>query len=211
MMIYTFTEARDGHANEDTIAYRSHPANDDFTLCALADGQGGRSGGGIAAQTAVLLALDAACAVKMEALLSPLSWLDVCHTADRGVAAEPNTGYCTLVALVATGEWVVGASSGDSAAVLIHEHSAVILTDRQHKNPPVGSGAAQFEAFSARLRMRWRVLVASDGTWKYVGWERMIAVGRSAQGNQIADALRREVLQSHKFLPDDFSVIVIES
>ena len=59
--------------------------------------------------------------------------------------------------------------------------------------------------------MGWRILVVSDGVWKYVGWERMIAVGRSAQGNQIADALRREVLQSHSILPDDFSVIVIES
>ena len=211
MMIYTFTEARDGHANEDAIAYRSHPATDNFALCALADGQGGRSGGGIAAQTAVLMALNAACAMKTEVLLSPLSWLDICNTADRGVAAEPNTGYCTLVALVATGEWVVGASSGDSAAVLIQGHSAAILTDRQHKNPPVGSGAAKFEAFSARPGMRWRGLVASDGVWKYVGWERMIAVGRSAQGNQIAEELRREVIQSHKFLPDDFSVIVIES
>jgi hypothetical protein len=41
--------------------------------------------------------------------------------------------------------------------------------------------------------------------------QRMIAVGRSAQGNQVADALRREVLQSRGLLPDDFSVILIES
>jgi len=211
MMIYTFTEAGDGHANEDAIAYRSYPATDDFALCALADGQGGRSGGGIAAQTAVLLALDTACAVKPESLLSPLRWVDVCSAADRGVAAAPDTGYCTLVALVVTDEWVVGASSGDSAAVLILDHSAVILTDRQHKNPPVGSGAAKFEGFSAKLGMRWRVLLASDGVWKYVGWERIIALGRSVQGNQVADALRREVLQSHRLLPDDFSVIIIGS
>jgi hypothetical protein len=39
----------------------------------------------------------------------------------------------------------------------------------------------------------------------------MIAVGRNAQGNQVADALRQEVLHSHRLLPDDFSVIVIES
>jgi serine/threonine protein phosphatase PrpC len=211
MMIYTFTEAGDGHVNEDAIAHRPHTATDNFALCALADGQGGRPGGGIAAQAAVLLALDAACAEKPETLLSPMRWLDVCNVADRGVAAEPDAGYCTLVALVAAGEWVVGASSGDSAAALILEHSAVILTDRQHKNPPVGSGAARFEAFSARPGMRWRVLVISDGVWKYVGWEKMIAVGRSSQGNQVAEALRREVLQSRGLLPDDFSVILIES
>src|SRR5215468_10589551 len=136
MMIYTFTEAGDGHANEDAIAYRPYPGAENFALCALSDGQGGRSGGGIAAQTAVLLALDAACAAPPESLLSPLRWVDVCSVADRGVAAAPDTGYCTLVALVATSEWIVGASSGDSAAALILDHSAVILTDRQHKNPP---------------------------------------------------------------------------
>jgi hypothetical protein len=211
MMIYTFTEAGDGHVNEDAIAHRPHPATEDFALCALADGQGGRRGGGIAAQTAVLWALCAAGAVEPEDLLSSERWLDVCNLADRGVAAEPDTGYCTLVALAAAGEWVVGASSGDSAAVLILESSAVILTERQHKNPPVGSGAARFEAFSARPGMKWRVLIVSDGVWKYAGWERMIAVGRSAQGDHVADALRREVLQSHGSLPDDFSVIVIES
>jgi hypothetical protein len=190
MMIYTFTEAGEEHANEDAIAHRHHPTTDNFALCALADGQGGRSGGGIAAHAAVLLALDAACAVKPEALLSPLRWLDVFNVADRRVAADLDTGYCTLVELVAAGEWVVGASSSDSAAALILEHSAVILTDHRHKNPPVGSGATKFEAFSARPGMKWRVLVVSDGVWKYVGWERMIAVGRSAQGNHVPDVLR---------------------
>src|SRR5262245_52166456 len=113
MMIYTFTEAGDGHANEDAIAHRLHPATDNFALCALADGQGGRSGGGIAAQAAVSLALDAASAVRPETLLSPLRWLDVCNVADRGVAAEPDAGYCTLVSLAVAGDCVVGASSGD--------------------------------------------------------------------------------------------------
>lgn len=101
MTVYTFTEAGYGHANEDAIAHRLHPATDNFALCALADGQGGRSGGGIAAKAAVSLALETACAVRLEALLSPLKWLDVCNVADRGVAAEPDAGYCTLVALAA--------------------------------------------------------------------------------------------------------------
>jgi PPM family protein phosphatase len=150
-------------------------------------------------------------AYEVFAHTTELRWLDVCNVADRGVAAEPDAGYCTLVALVAAGEWVVGASSGDSAAALIFDHSTVILTDRQHKNPPVGSGAAKFEAFSARPGKKWRVMVVSDGVWKYVGWERMFVVGREARGDHVADALRREVIQSHGLLPDDFSVIVIES
>jgi len=88
MMIYTFTETGNGHANEDAIAHRPHPATDKFALCALADGQGGRSGGGIAAQAAVLLALDTACAMKPETLLSPLRWLDVCSVADTGFSVH---------------------------------------------------------------------------------------------------------------------------
>jgi serine/threonine protein phosphatase PrpC len=125
-MIYAFTEAGDMQANEDAIAYRPHPANNNMALCALADGQGGRSGGGIAAQSAVVLALDAACVVKPEALLSPSKWLDVCSVADRGVAAETDAGFCTLVALAAMGEWVVGASSGDSAAAIILSNLTIL-------------------------------------------------------------------------------------
>jgi hypothetical protein len=211
MLIHTFTEAGEGHTNEDAIAHRSHPANGSFALCALADGQGGRSGGAAAARLAVSSTLDVACEVAPETLLLPSTWFNVCGTADRNVAAANDAGYCTLVGLVITGEWVVGASSGDSAAILILGHAAVILTDRQRKNPPVGSGAAVFETFSAGLGKWWRILVVSDGVWKYVGWEQTTAIGRAAHAHDVAGALRREgVTRSGGKLPDDFSVIVIE-
>ncbi len=212
MIIHTFTEAGDGHANEDAVDRRLHPADSDFALCALADGQGGQSGGAAAARIAVSSVLDAACAMAPPSLLAPSTWLDLCGAADRGAAAPRDVGYCTLVALVATSEWVVGASSGDSAAVLVLDATAVILTERQRKQPPVGSGGASFEPFSARLGGRWRILVVSDGVWKYVGWERMLALGRSVEGRDVADALRREaVARSGGLLPDDFSLVVLDA
>src|SRR5688572_13472511 len=119
MPIHTFTEAGDGHANEDAIDGRRHSADDAIVVCALAAGQGGQSGGATAARVAVSSVLDAACAAAPRTLLTPSTWLDLCATADRSVVGARNGGYCTLVALVATREWVVGASCGDSAAILI--------------------------------------------------------------------------------------------
>jgi hypothetical protein len=211
LLIFTLSEARDQHANEDVARYAQHPADSRFALCALADGQGGQSGGAAAATLGVSSALAAACASEPKSLFSPSAWLDICAMVDRRVAAEPNAGFCTLVTLVATAEWVVGASSGDSAAILLFDASEFILTDRQRKNPPVGSGAAIFEPFSSALEGWWRILILSDGVWKYAGWDNVIRRGREADGQTVIDKLREDVLvRSGGLLPDDFSVIAIE-
>lgn len=211
MTIHTFTEAGVGHANEDILEHRQHPSDDSFSLCLLGDGQGGRAGGGQAARVGVASALHGACAAAPRTLLLPSTWLDICGLADRAVAATTDAGYCTLVGVAATPDWVVGASSGDSAAVLLLESVAINLTERQRKNPPVGSGGAMFEPFSAGLNGWWRILVMSDGVWKYVGWDQMIAIGRVTPAHLVAGALRQQAMAgTGGLLPDDFSIIVIE-
>jgi PPM family protein phosphatase len=211
MQIYSFSEAGQGHANEDAVATRPHPLDPALALVALADGQGGQPGGGPAARLATAALLAAAAERSLTELLSPNSWIGICRTADRAVAADRDAGYCTLVALCASSEWVVGGSSGDSAAFLILEDAEVVLTERQRKNPPVGSGGAAIEPFSARLVGPWQLVVVSDGVWKYVGWERVLALGRAYRGEPLGRALRDEVLsRSGGRLPDDFSCAVLE-
>src|SRR5262249_40240844 len=140
MQIYTFSEPGEGHRNEDAIATRAHPADPSATLIALSDGQGGQLGGARAARIAADAALEAASRFPIADLLTPTSWVDICHSADVAVAADREAGYTTLVALCATAEWVVGGSSGDSAAVLLLDDVSLVLTERQRKNPPIGSG-----------------------------------------------------------------------
>ena len=59
--------------------------------------------------------------------------------------------------------------------LLVNDGGAAVLTADQRKNPPVGSGAAVFTEFTAELGHGWRVLGLTDGVWKYVGWDRVIA------------------------------------
>jgi serine/threonine protein phosphatase PrpC len=58
MRHFTYTEAGAGHANEDFALAQPHPADERVLLCALADGQGGRSGGREVAQMAAQKAWD---------------------------------------------------------------------------------------------------------------------------------------------------------
>ena len=78
--------------------------------------------------------------------------------------------------------FVAGASSGDSAALLVAGRHATELTAGQRKDPPVGSGVATAVPFAVTARGPWRLLVMSDGVWKYVGWDRVVEVAGRAGG-----------------------------
>src|SRR5438874_8982795 len=105
-MIYTlsFSEA-DGHADtEDAFLLLPHPLAADCVLCALADGQGGQPGGGLAARLACRTCLDLASARPPGELAGPLRWLEVLYEVDRVVSREPGAGLTTLVAFAVRGD-----------------------------------------------------------------------------------------------------------
>jgi len=88
----------------------------------------------------------------------------------------------------------------------------VQLTEHQHKNPPIGSGAARLAPFSARLGEPWKVLLMSDGVWKYPGWEAIIEKYRAESGQELKSSLRDvAAFNNGGSLFDDFSLILIES
>jgi len=212
MEIHMFSEAAAGHANEDAFSHRQHPLDRSVELFALADGQGGQAGGFQAASTAVLSVLDAASLLPPEKLLDPGTWETLGHIADDQVAKAFDAGYCSLVALVVTGEWVVGASAGDSMAILLLDDITSILTESQWKNPPIGSGSANIWPFSAMLDGKWLLLILSDGVWKFIEWDRLISIARDTPRPEIVTELRREVIDSSQSgLPDDFSIVVVTS
>ena len=202
----TFTEAGDNHINEDAVQVRSYPGRADFALCSLADGQGGRSGGARAAQVAVEESLRAALSFPADALKQAASWYPVVSAADDAVSEDDDAGFCTLVSLGVSLQYVCGASCGDSGALLLTGGRETLLTEHQRKNPPVGSGAARPTAFEACLDPGWKLLVVSDGVWNYVGWDQIAAIAAQTQGDQLIAALRRAALDSNagKML-DDFS------
>ena len=142
-------------------------------------------------------------------LTKPSSWVDILQEADRAVFREPDAGFTTLLGFCIIGGSLVGASSGDSAVLILSgDGSALDLTRGQFKNPPVGSGVARFVPFSARLIRPWSVLAMSDGVWKYVGWERLRRAAESSSGNVLSETLQAfaRLPRSGQF-PDDFTLV----
>src|SRR4051794_28772187 len=117
-----------GHAeNQDAFAVAAHPSDPGCLLCAVADGQGGQAGAAAAARRACRAALDLAAEYPPTALARPEAWAGMLRGVDEAVARDPDAGYTTLVALAITPALVCGASSGDSAAVVLGEGGAAVL------------------------------------------------------------------------------------
>jgi hypothetical protein len=208
--VWSYSEAGGHPENEDAFAVQPHPSAPDCFLCAVADGQGGQAGGGPAARTACQAFLDAAARLPVEKLLQPRTWPTLLQSADRAVADDPESGFTTLAAFSLTPGQLCGASSGDSAVVARGSGDGIILTGRQYKNPPVGSGAAPFVPFTSRLVSPWSVLACTDGVWKYAGWEGLLQFPSEWNGEAIIDRLREGARLRSGGFPDDFTLIVLQ-
>jgi PPM family protein phosphatase len=207
---HSYSEAAGHPQNEDAFCVQAHPLAPHCWLCFVADGQGGQPGGGPAARLACQTALAAAIGSRMEELIDPSAWPGIVRQADAAVADDPVAGFTTLVGLCIYQGRVVGASNGDSAALLVSRGKASELTASQRKNPPVGSGAAMAVPFAAAVSEPWRVLVMTDGVWKYVGWDRVVEVARRATGPAVIAELQRMArLPGSGQFQDDFTVVVI--
>ena len=205
-----YSEAGNGHSNEDLVAVRPHPGDAGVFLCSLADGQGGQVGGAAAARVAVDESLRAASSLPTNELRQEALWYAVVGAADEAVCEDDAAGFCSLVSLGISEREIWGASCGDSGALLLSGGRDSLLTEDQYKNPPVGSSAARPVAFSARLEPGWTLLVVSDGVWKYVGWESISRIAAQKQGQELIAALRQAALNANGGrLQDDFSVALL--
>lgn len=212
LQVLTFSEAGGHPVNEDASAVRPHPADLDCWIVCLADGQGGRAGGARAAQLACETAATLASSRTPDELADAFTWQSLLAEVDTAVAGDPAAGLTTLIGLRASPGRVVGASCGDSAAVAVSPAGQTVLTARQFKSPPVGSGDATFVPFDAELARPWRLLVMSDGVWKYAGWDRITAAAKGSGGLALMAALQGAArLPRTGDFQDDFTLVVIEA
>lgn len=211
LTVHSHTEAGGKPVNEDFILLRRHPASHDSYLCFLADGQGGRSHGAEASRKACEAAWELASGLSVEHLREGLRWVSILQQVDAQVGSTG--GYTTLIALIVGPGFAVGASSGDSKIYYAKSGPVTDLTEwtsQQRKNPPVGSGGADFVPFEFENLTGGRVLIASDGVWKYCGYE---ALRKSFESPiaEVSQALKQAIFQrSGPHLPDDFSVLVVD-
>ncbi len=209
--IHTFTEAGGHPVNEDSFGVRPHPADGSVLLVALADGMGGQPGGGPASALAVRAAFDSAALISSMVLMDR-GWTATLLAVDGVVRADKEAGFTTLIGLSIRGNEVSGASCGDSAVLAIDGQGRLHeLTRDQWKDPPVGSGETFFIPFAAELAPPWKLLVMSDGVWKYVGWERLIDTAKTHNGPDLVQELQNAArLKGSGTFQDDFTLIVIQ-
>lgn len=205
--ILTHTERGGAHReNEDAVLFRSHPADPSVWLCALADGQGGQSGGREAAELAVYTVLITGESFTPNQLRDPVAWQGILAAADEAVNDDPVAGFASLIGFAVTDGWVCGASNGD-ATVLLSQRRSLWLTEAQRKNPPVGSGAAVPTGFAQTMSPPWRVLAMTDGVWKALGLLEIERLAGAQTGEALIAAIRQEAGVG---LDDDFTLLLIE-
>lgn len=212
MKVLTFTEPGGHPRNEDAFEVHSHPSVPDRMICFVADGQGGRAGGRAAAELACRAGIEIAFAIAPERLAEPQEWIDLLSSVDEIVARDSEAGYTTLIGLSVSESGLAGASVGDSAAVLAIGDRLFELTRGQRKNPPIGSGSALPVAFNESVAEPWRLLMMSDGVWKYSGWTSVAAAVRSESGSRMIEDLQQSArLPGTGRFQDDFTVVLLES
>ncbi len=203
-----------GHpTNEDAFEIAQHPSEPSCWIGALADGQGGQSGGGEAARLACRVVMETISAHRIASVAAAGTWIDVLRQADERVCADRIAGYTTLIGFAVAGGHVIGAANGDSALwVRCDDGRIVDLTEHQAKNPPIGSGFARPTPFAAKLPSSWAILAMSDGVWKAVGRGPVAELFLQWRGQALIDALLAEArLPWSGGLGDDFTAVVLQS
>jgi len=209
MKVITHTEPGGKAVNEDFLLARRHPQDESVMICCIADGQGGRPNGAIAAKTACEAFFESARGVSPTKLFKDQTIPSLLQSVDGRVSTTG--GFTTLAVLVLDRNMASGAASGDSKVYARDSAGQITeVSSKQWKNPAVGSGDAIFEPFMAHAVGGSRVLMVTDGVWKYAGYE-SIQRALTADINSVPELLQRDTLaRSGSSLPDDFSLIAIQ-
>jgi PPM family protein phosphatase len=164
---------------------------EDGHLLVLADGATGIGGGAAAADAVITAAHDC-----------PADLVGFLETLDHQLARIGET--TAIIALLAHGQ-LRGASVGDSEAWLVSDSDVIELT--QKSKARLGSGRAEPFAFGP-LPCAGRVLLGSDGLFKYVAHERISTLARAGSIEEAATALVAAARLRSGALQDDVAVVL---
>jgi len=175
----------------------------------VADGAGGISGGGAAADR-VLAILERALGQPGTEPFASATWTQVLAEADLEIEEDPACGETTAVVIAVSGGGLAGASVGDSGAWVVHEDSHDDLTAGQHRKRRLGSGRALPVPFQ-RPALRGTLLVATDGLLAYARPADMRRIALGEDLDAAAQTLVRLVrLPSGEFV-DDVALVLLRS
>lgn len=176
-------------------------------VAAIADGVGGQPGGGRAAQLVVeTVEAEATTLARRKAKV----WPGFFHALDDALTAQPEAGQTTLVALELAGQYVTGASVGDSEAWWVTAGGHYDLTEAQRRKPFLGQGVAEPVSFALTLTEPGMLLIATDGLFKYADPLAITEAVRQAESvESAADALLTLASSPAGRLYDDLALVLI--
>ena len=189
-------------ASQDRAAAVHVPAG---VVLVVADGVGGRPGGGRAAELAVEHITRAAPAVDRP--WKPEAWRRLLVEADQSIRRDPAAGETTAVVVAVTDHGIAGASVGDSDARLISADAHSPLTSGRRIKPYLGHGMAYPVGFSGPPLVG-TIVVASDGLFNYAEADRISAAARAADLREAARSVAELARNSEGPFYDDVAVVL---
>lgn len=176
-----------------------------FAVVCLADGAGGMSGAGPAADLWMSTARQFA--RSLGRMPDEAAWCDCLREADVKIYADCDAGDTTAVVATVTAEAILGASVGDSCAWLFEDGGRRELTERQKVRPFLGTGGAVPTPFVAR---GWSgtLLLATDGLWRYGKMDGIARAAAQSVPPAACAALVDLVRLKSGALQDDVGVVV---
>ena len=168
-------------------------------LLVVADGAGGVAGGAEAARPVIdtLRGLDP---------VRPHDWAEVLRQIDLSLSSAARSGETTAVVASVNDDEIVGASVGDSGGWMLAGIWLNLLKDQRRK-PLLGTGSAVPIGCGPFPRGE-RVLLGSDGLFKYVGADRIGELAREPSLERAASELVDAARLPAGGLQDDIAVVI---
>ena len=174
----------------------------DSTTVVLADGAGGTTGG---AEAADLLITTLAKPLPPV----PVALCDALLEADTALDTDRFSGTAACALLCFDNKTLAGAVVGDVDVFRISGDSIESLVEHRDVKSTLGRNEcwpASFEMHRATMR----VLLCSDGLWKYIKRKNIVRAASIADLDTAADALVNETRLPNGTLQDDVSVVLLE-
>jgi serine/threonine protein phosphatase PrpC len=176
------------------------------TVIALADGAGGMSGAGEAAEQVVNSLVKAFAGDKVDA--TPDSCAEALAAVDQTVTSNPRAGETTGLLIVIDDDSVVGASVGDCVAwVVPPDDEPREVTVHQMRKPRIGTGRASPMGFGP-TSLDGLLFVMTDGVADYITGEQLTALVRRVEREQLARNLLDGIRLPSGNLTDHATVLV---
>lgn len=192
------------HGGQDRLAVEQF---DDRIVLVVADGAGGMRGGAEAAQLMCDRAMHFAHAAPGDAKV----WVERLHAIDQELSRSHHGGQTTVAVAEVWNGRVCGASIGDSEAWLIDLHDDVFdLTAQQQRKPLLGSGLARPCGFGPVALNRRRLLLASDGLFRFASRDKLVHIARWTVTPRAPSLLSDLARLPNGELQDDVAIVVCD-